>query len=359
MQVDFTLQKPLAVSLTPASNVSVSTVVNDNVSVSVSPVAKVSVANISDVSFSNLQDNQILQYNSTSGNWENTTLSADSGTIQTEISISNSDAAFSHMTTPITVGTSIEDVLRDMLEKYNVTTITLNNISRAKQNTDGTYPSFTTLTSSSEKLEVGQGIRVNGFKYTIADNTQTTDDSVNFFDGGVSIESGFSDDNAVKTLTTVHEEDPTSPTLAQYTVKATDSGGSSNVTITSSAISVNWYYRVKVGSSSTESISDATEAGTLFSGMTAASNALRPEQDFNVTADAGMDTADNYTWIAYPASFGNLNKINLAGTDVLSDFESPVDYNITNDYGVTTSYRFYRSTYDNAFATGQVLTIDF
>ena len=93
--------------------------------------------------------------------------------------------------------------------------------------------------------------------------------------------------------------------------------------------------------------------------MTAASNALRSASDFNVTADAGMDTAGNYTWIAYPASFGNLNKIELAGTDVLSDFQSPVDYNLTNSYGVTTSYRFYRSDFDKAFASGQVLTIDF
>lgn len=341
----------MPVSVTQPTSVKVSSEVGDVISVSVVSGGAETVYVSSNVTTNNVEVVGVIGGGGGASGGTDITLDQ-------AITISNGDAAFSHMTSPIAAGTSIEAVLRDMLIKYNVTTIALNSISRAKQNTDGTYPSFTSLTSS-ETLEVGQGIRVNGFSYTIADNSQTTDDSVNFFDGGSVIESGFSDDNAAKTLASVHEEDPTSATQASFTVKATDSGGSSSVSITSSAIKVNWRFRVKVGASSTESISDATEAGTLFSGMTAASNELRAEADFNVTATSAMDTADNYTWIAYPASFGNLNKINLAGTDVLSDFESPVDYNITNDYGVTTSYRFYRSTYDNAFATGQVLTIDF
>ena len=283
-------------------------------------------------------------------------------TLQSAITISNTDAAFSHMTTPITAGTSLEAVLRDMLEKYNVTSISLTNISRAKQNTDGTYPSFSNRTSS-ETLEVGQGLRVNGFDYNIVDNTQTGDNSVSFHDGGVSIETGFSDDNAAKTLATVFEEDPSSPTSASFSVKALDTGGGSNVTISSGSISVNWKYKIRVGASSTDTISSNTDAGNLWSGMTLAYDQLRSEQDFSVTASVAMDTAGNYTWIAYPASFGNLSKILLDGsTDVLSDFESPVDYNITNDYSVTTSYRFYRSTFDQAFSSSsptQVLTIEF
>lgn len=290
-----------------------------------------------------------------------TDIDADT-TLQSAITISNNDAAFSHMTTPITAGTSLEAVLRDMLEKYNVTSISLTNISRAKQNTDGTYPSFSNRTSS-ETLEVGQGLRVNGFDYNIVDNTQTADTSVSFFDGNTQIETGFADDNAAKTLTTVLEEDPSSPTSASFKVKAADTGGDSDVTIASGTIAVNWKYRIRVGASSTDTISSNTDAGNLWSGMTLAYDQLRSEQDFTVTASAAMDTAGNYTWIAYPASFGNLSKILLDGsTDVLSDFESPVDYNITNDYSVTTSYRFYRSTFDQAFSSSsptQVLTIEF
>ena len=76
--------------------------------------------------------------------------------ISSQITVSNNDAAFSHMTSPIAAGTSVEAILRDMLEVYNRTTISMSSITRALQGTDGNYGSASTL-SSSETLEVGQG----------------------------------------------------------------------------------------------------------------------------------------------------------------------------------------------------------
>ena len=252
------------------------------------------------------------------------------------------------MTTPITAGTSLEDVLRDMLEKYNVTTIALNKLAEPRKT-----QMVRILTSMlSHRMKHWRWGRDSECKWIHLHHCRQQSDRRHFrilLGRSTIIESGFSDDNATKNLASVFEEDPSSPTSASFKVKAVDNGGSSAVSIGSGTIAVNWRYRIRVGASSTETITSNTEAGTLWSGMSLAYNQLRAEQDFNVTATSAMDTADNYTWIAYPASFGNLNKINLAGTDVLSDFESPVDYNITNDYGVTTSYRFYRSTYDNAF----------
>lgn len=363
MDINFSLTKGPSISLTKGKATAVSFAASKGITATVSPVATISVTTISDVNITNAQDNDVLQYNSSSGYWENVQLDfGDDAVLVSDISISNTDAAFSHMTTPITAGTSLEAVLRDMLEKYNVTTISITNVSRALQGTDGDYGTFSNV-SSFPTLEVGQGLRVNGFNYNIVDNTQTTDDSVGFYDGGVSIETGFSDDNAAKTLSSVFEEDPSTPTSASFNVKAVDSGGGSNVIISSTNITANWRYRIRVGASSTTAITSNPEANTLWSGMSLAYNQLRAEQDFTVSAISEMDTGDNYTWIAYPASFGNLNKILLDGaTNVLSDFESPVDYNITNDYGVTTSYRFYRSSDNNAFSSSnpqQVLTIDF
>lgn len=302
---------------------------------------------------------RFLKYSSDAYSWEEA--SGGSGEIETAINITNSDAAFSHMTTPITVGTSIEAVLRDMLEKYNRTTISLTNVKVRRQDTDGSYPASETTITSNQTLEVGRGIKIVSFTFSIADNTQTVDDSVDFLRGSTVVENGFDDTSGTKTLSSTEDQDPTSATSLSYKVQAVDDGGAGlpNQTITSGSITFNWRFKIKVGSSSTSAITSDSEAATLFTGMTAAFDALRGETDFNVTADAGMDTALNYTWIAYPASFGNLNKIDLAGTDVLSDFENPVDYNITNDYGTTISYRFYRSTYDDAFAEGQILTIDF
>jgi hypothetical protein len=281
--------------------------------------------------------------------------------ISSQITVSNNDAAFSHMTSPITAGTSVEAILRDMLEVYNRTTISMSSITRALQGTDGNYGSASTL-SSSETLEVGQGVKVSAFTISIADSSQTTDDSVKFLRGSTEVQTGFSDANGTKTLSSVDTQDPGTVTSISYKATAVDDGGSGlgDLTINSGTISISWRNRIKVGGASTSSINSNATAQTLFdSGITAAYNQLQSESDFNVTANAAMDTAGNFTWIAYPASFGNLNKIDLAGTDVLSDFQSPVDYSLTNSYGVTTSYRFYRSDFDKAFASGQVLTIDF
>lgn len=303
---------------------------------------------------------RFLKYSSDLYSWEEAS-GGGSSTIQTAINITNSDNAFSHMTTPITVGTEIEAVLRDMLEVYNRTTISLVNLKVKRQDTDGSYPASVTTITSSTTLEVGRGIQIISFDISIGDNTQTVDDSVKFFRENSAIETGFSDANGTKTLSSSENQDPTSATSLSYKAQAVDDGGDDlgDQDINSGTITFNWKFRVRVGSSSTTSITSNSEAATLFTGMGTAYDSLQGEEDFNVTADAGMDTEGNYTWIAYPASFGNLTDVLLGATPVLSDFESPVDYDITNDYGTTISYRFYRSTYDDAFAEGQTITIDF
>ena len=277
-----------------------------------------------------------------------------------DITVSNTDGAFTHVTS-FSAGTSIESVLRQILEKYNYTTITLNGISRALQNTDGTYPVSSSEVTSDETLEIGRGVRVDSFRITVGDSSQTTDDSVKFLRGSSEVETGFSDTTGTKTLTSSDTQDPGTITSVSYQARVIDDGGANepDLTLRSGSIKFEWKHRLRVGSSTTTTLADDAAAQTLFDGMTTAFDALRSESDFTVTATSGMDTANNYTWIAYPASFGNLSEIQLGATDVLSDFESPVDKNLTNDYGVTTSYRFYRSRYADAFAAGQVLTIKF
>jgi len=282
------------------------------------------------------------------------------GALASAITISNDDAAFAHMSSPISSGTTLEAVLRDMLEKYNRTTITLSSLSVQKQNTDGSYATAANVTSS-ETIEVGRGIKILSFTIAIGDNTQVTDNSVKFLRGSTEVETGFSDLDGTKTLSSSEDQDPTSETTLSYKATAIDDGGSglSDLTISSSSITFSYRFLIRVGASSTTTIINDTQAAALFTGMTTAYSQLRGESDFTVTANAAMDTALNHTWIAYPASFGNLNKVELAGVDVLSDFQSPVDFNITNDYGTQISYRFYRSTYSDAFKEGQILTIDF
>lgn len=288
-----------------------------------------------------------------------TTGATRGGNLQEAIDVTNTDGAFTHVSS-FSAGTSIESVLRQILEKYNRTTIALNGVTRALQGTDDNYGTASEVTSN-QTLEIGQGVRVNSFRITIGDSSQTTDDSVKFLRGGSEVETGFSDTTGSKTLTSADTQDPGTITSVTYTATVIDDGGDSedDLTLTSGGIKFEWKHRLRVGSSTTTALADDAAAQTLFDGMTTAFDDLRSESDFTVTATSGMDTASNYTWIAYPASFGNLSEIQLGATDVLSDFESPVDKNLTNDYGVTTSYRFYRSTYDDAFAAGQVLTIKF
>ena len=165
------------------------------------------------------------------------------------------------------------------------------------------------------------------------------------------------------TLATVVTLDPGNESSTQYRLTVVDSGGGSNVIRNSVSRGFSWQYRVRVGAHSTSSITSDGEAAALWALITDGYNNIRGTSNLTISATSAMNTALNYTWIAYPASWGNLTQILLDGsTNVLSDFQSPVDYNITNDYGITASYRFYRSTYDQAFSHSnptQLLTIDF
>lgn len=277
-----------------------------------------------------------------------------------DINVTNTDGAFTHVSS-FSAGTSLESVLRQILEKYNRTTISLISVSRSLQNTDNSYPVSSTEISSNETLEIGRGVRLDAFRISIGDSTQTTDNSVKFLRGETEVETGFSDTTGTKTLSSPDTQDPGSITSITYKSSVIDDGGAGepDQTLISGTIQFEWKYRLRVGSSTVTALANDAAAQSLFDGMATAFDALRGESDFTITATAGMDTASNYTWVSYPATFGNLTEIQLGATDVLSDFESPVDKNITNDYGVTTSYRFYRSTYDDAFSSGQVLTIKF
>jgi len=277
-----------------------------------------------------------------------------------DINVTNTDGAFTHVSS-FSAGTSLESVLRQILEKYNRTSISLLGISRALQNTDNSYPVSSSEVTSNQTLEIGRGIRVDAFRVSIGDSSQTTDDSVKLLRGVTEVETGFSDTTGTKTLSSPDTQDPGSITSVSYKSTVIDDGGASepDETLSSGVIKFEWKHRLRVGSSTSTALADDAAAQALFDGMSTAFDELRGESNFNVTANAGMDTASNYTWVVYPASFGDLSEILLGATDVLSDFESPVDKNLTNDYGVTTSYRFYRSTFDDAFSSGQVLTIKF
>lgn len=74
MDINFSLTKGPSISLTKGKATAVSFAASKGITATVSPVATISVTTISDVNITNAQDNDILQYNSSSGFWENVPL---------------------------------------------------------------------------------------------------------------------------------------------------------------------------------------------------------------------------------------------------------------------------------------------
>jgi hypothetical protein len=332
---------------------------NDWVNVTFPGTSVDSIEDLGDVTLTSLSDDQILQYNSVSGDWENVDIPDE--TLGSSITISNTDAAFSHMTSPITAGTSVEKVLRDILEKYNITSISLSNVSAAYETTtSGVYGSYSNRTGAT--LEVGTGLRIQGFNYSVADSSKTTDSSVKFLRGGTTLESGFADNLTSATLASVEEVNPTSATSYSYKLQAIDSGGGSDVTLNSNSRTFSWRYRVKVGASSTSTLSSASDAQTLYDNITTtgAYDNLKTNSAFTAQCSSAMETAGNYTYIIYPASFTEITSIVQGGAiPVLGAFTDLGDFTIDNQYGVSISYSFYRSNITQAFADSTYLDITF
>ena len=279
--------------------------------------------------------------------------------LASSITISNTDAAFSHMDTPITAGTSLEAVLRDMLEKYNITTITLSAVKAAYQNTDGSYPA-TANKSSFEILEVGRGVKSDGFSFSIADTSQTADTSVLFKIDGTTVTSGVSETGSPATYT-ANTLDPGTVTSKTYRVEATDNGSGTNNTISSSK-SVTWRYLARLGTATTNSIADNTAAQTLYdSGLTDMDTDLNSGSTWtNARTDSNSNSQSNYTYIIFPAAWGDLQGVvQDLSLPVLGGFTDLGDFTINNQYGVSISYSFYVSNQTAAFADNTRLDITF
>jgi hypothetical protein len=279
--------------------------------------------------------------------------------IASAISISNLDNAFVHMTTPIALGTSVEAILRDMLEKYNITTISLSAVKAAYQNTDGSYPA-TANKSSFTTLEVGRGVKSDGFSFSVADTSQTSDNSVLFKIDGATVTSGVSETGSPATYT-ANTLDPGTATSKTYGVEATDDGSGANNTISSSK-SVTWRYLARLGTATTDGIANDAAAQSLYdSGLTDMDTDLNSGStwiDALTTSDSNSQS--NFTYIVFPAAWGDLQGVIQDGSlPVLGAFTDLGDFTINNQYGVSISYSFYKSNSTAAFADATSLAITF
>jgi hypothetical protein len=152
-----------------------------------------------------------------------------------------------------------------------------------------------------------------------------------------------------------------------YTINRASSGGTITFTvngrrsdigtaITGASTSVSFRFRNYMAASSTDITSNATAQSVIDSDVV--DSLLDDNRVWTATCSAANDTLGNYTYILYPASYGDLSTIIQNGAlPVLSAFAKLGDYTITNAYGASISVRVYKSNSDKAFSSGTTLAI--
>lgn len=364
MEIKFSIAAQNNVSFVLPEAQTVKTVKEEVNVINISPTPSLTIGQLINVNITDVQDGDIISYDADLDAYINVSIDSVSGSdhvLVEDIDVTNRDAAFDHIIgTNYPVGTELEDILRDILEKYAVTTISLSSIKVAEESTSGVYGAYNNV-SSTKVVEVGQGVRINGFSFSIADVTKTDDTSVAFLEGSSTIESGFADNVSPAQLSSYIERDLTTQSTRSYKVTAVDNGGDSNVTISSNTKTIIWYYRVKWGAHPNDLPSNTTEAQTLYDNVitTGGLDLLTQETTLTTTGTDATNDLANYTYLIYPSSFGAIQQILQGAVEVQTAFQDPVEFNITNDFGVSIPYYFYRSNQQQAFAPTANITISF
>jgi hypothetical protein len=152
-----------------------------------------------------------------------------------------------------------------------------------------------------------------------------------------------------------------------HTIVRATSAGSVTFTVngkradTGAAISgatstVSFRFRNYMCASSTVVSSNATAQTVVDTGTVGSQ--LDTDRTWTATCSAANNTAGNYTYIIYPASYGDLTGIVQNGAlPVLTAFTKIGDFTITNAYGSSISVRVYQSNSTQAFANATTLAI--
>jgi len=152
-----------------------------------------------------------------------------------------------------------------------------------------------------------------------------------------------------------------------YTINRATSGGTVTFTvngkrsdigtaITGASTSVSFRFRNYMAASSTDIISNATAQTVIDNDVV--DSILDSDRSWTATCNGNNDTLGNFTYIIYPASYGDLSTIIQNGAlPVLTAFTKLGDYTINNAYGASVSVRVYKSNSDKAFASGTTLAI--
>jgi len=232
-------------------------------------------------------------------------------------------------------GTSLEDILTDLLAPYVVPIMSGLGV---------------TLNPNTSYIEVGDVADVVSAAWSVTnDSLGNPPQNMNLAGDGFNVPvTGTS--QAATPLSTTFLNAPGSKT---WTLSGTDINTNP---ITSATFQKSWRWRFAFGGVNNATPINDGQASTLVLDLQQYQLLASKVATFVCTTD--NNTAGNYTWIAYPASFGALSNIIQNGAlPVLTAFTYIGAFNVTNTYGQIVSYRFYKSNSDAAFAAGVSLAI--
>ena len=252
-----------------------------------------------------------------------TEVTASGGVLEDDVVITNTSLG---LTTPTTVvaGTSYESLFRTILEVYQTSVLSTFSVN---------------LTPAASVYEVGQSVTLGNavFTYTNDSDGNPPKDFVVTGTGftGTYQASPIASDASSSQFATVSTK---SWTLAAKNAK------DANTNTLSFSRSSQW--KMFFG------------AGTSFSIAAMQQSKLNANQSTTWTATADNNSAANYTYIAYSSAYADLSSIILKGAaPVLGAFTKQTDVSYTNAYGITQTYKVYKSNATGAFAASDTLTI--
>jgi hypothetical protein len=153
---------------------------------------------------------------------------------------------------------------------------------------------------------------------------------------------------------------------SNYTINRASSAGSVTFTvngrrsdtgasISGTSTSISFQFRNYLAASSTIPTNNSTAQTVVNASV---QSVLDTDRSWTATCTAANDTFGNFTYIIYPASYGNLSNIIQNGAlSVLTAFTNLGDFTITNSFGASILVRIYKSNSDKAFSSGTTLAI--
>jgi hypothetical protein len=314
------------------------------VNVPASSVGATSISGLDDVTLSPLSSGQALVYNGTA--WVN----QNAEEVLNSTLLTNQAVGGISSGTSYPAGTPLETIVRNILVTYLPP---LFSTLRAKNG-------GTTLSTST--YEIGATFTVTNVSVSVTADNPNGDPPTNVSvsvsgadTGSGTIASGLTvvvGANSTLTVTTGNYTRATNGSVT-FTMTGLDAN-SNNVTISQAYSFQSYNY---FGGDSTVVVDDAT-ATAVRDVIKNQRKAFDTNRAWSTTGTIQTNDGANFSYIMYPASYGDLSNVLLGATPVLGAFTKIGDFNILTENGnVSVSYRVYKSNATGAFSNGASLTI--